>query len=369
MTANAKFRTKQSKRNGESRRGATATLIAVLMIPILGIVSFGIDYGYLLAVRSDMQRAADAAALAGAQDLIHSLYASKNIKTARATVRKYVQANLGDSFSVLDSDIEIGKYDTETIYKKVSLMNQQPYDAIRVTLRRDGLSNPSVGLRFAAALGIRDADVVVKATAILRKADRLAAGADVLPFAVFYKEWESIGKNSLFILYGDGKIENESGIKVSGNWGTVDIGLSNNSTDNLGDQIINGLRQHDLDALYKENRIQSSKEISAGERIWLNADTGLSSGLKASVREIHGQVRLIPIYDMINATPDGNNLEFRVVHWGTVKVLYSHWKGSKSTFIIVEKDDAYVGSLKPQTDLGASSDSIEGAFTAPALAE
>ena len=367
MTWYPSFKKLGTSKITRSRRGATATLIAVLMIPIIGIVSFAIDYGYLLSVRSDMQRTADAAALAACQDLVTSIYASENILTAKATVRKYVRANLGFSFQVLDSDIEIGKYDPETIYENVKIHDQLPYDTIRVTLRRDGSTNGPVSLFFAPAMGIFSADLAVTATAVLRRSNQITPGADILPFAIHIKHWDSLIKNDSTILYGNGKIVSESGIEIPGNWGTVDIGLTNNSTADIIDQILNGLRQVDIDALYETNRIFSQDRITSGERIWLSADTGLSIGLKSAIISTHGKSKIIPIYDMLNEPSVGENLQYRIIAWGAIKVLNSEWRGEKNSYIVIQKKDMYVGSLKPKDDLTTSGEPFEGAFTNPAL--
>ncbi|MDF3031404.1 MAG: putative Flp pilus-assembly TadE/G-like [Moraxellaceae bacterium] len=55
---------------GKSRqRGAFLVLAAILMAALLGVVALGIDVGRLYALRSEMQNAADAAALAAAAEL------------------------------------------------------------------------------------------------------------------------------------------------------------------------------------------------------------------------------------------------------------------------------------------------------------
>src|SRR6266481_341890 len=51
------------------RRGAVIPLFAILLIPLLGMLAFSIDIGYIAWVRTDLQTAADAAALAGAEKL------------------------------------------------------------------------------------------------------------------------------------------------------------------------------------------------------------------------------------------------------------------------------------------------------------
>ncbi|MCE5264195.1 MAG: pilus assembly protein TadG-related protein, partial [Deltaproteobacteria bacterium] len=46
--------------------GAAAILVAFLMIVFLGIAALALDIGYLYVVRTELQNAADASALAGA---------------------------------------------------------------------------------------------------------------------------------------------------------------------------------------------------------------------------------------------------------------------------------------------------------------
>ena len=53
---------------GLGRRGATAVFVGVALAALLGMVSLAVDVGMLMKWRSDAQRAADAAALAGAQE-------------------------------------------------------------------------------------------------------------------------------------------------------------------------------------------------------------------------------------------------------------------------------------------------------------
>src|SRR5207237_3245638 len=57
-------------RSRGSRRGAVAPLTAIMMVPLLGLVAFAIDAGWMALSKSGLQDAADAAALAGAQQVI-----------------------------------------------------------------------------------------------------------------------------------------------------------------------------------------------------------------------------------------------------------------------------------------------------------
>ena len=144
----------------------------------------------------------------------------------------------------------------------------------------------------------------------------------------------------------------------------MDIGLTNNSTDDIGDQMVNGLRQKDLDALSADGRIPTSTEINCAEALYVNGDPGLSVGFKAAVREIHGLKRIVPIYDTLDTS---SGLEFHVVRWGVVTVIDSSWTGEKKTEVWVEKSHTYSGELTLQPDLSNRTKIIEGAFTSPVL--
>ncbi len=350
------------------RRGAVLVLMTLLMIPMLAMVAFSVDYGYLLKVDSDLQRCADAAALAAVQDLVPAADGTQDLAQVRASLRQYVTLNSDVSFQVLDSDIEIGRYDPATIYSNVTLLSTGVFDAVRVTLRRDGTVNSRVPLFIAPVLGIQDAVVTATATAVLQKPSLLPPGADVLPFSVPQDVWDTQGIGDQWSIYGNGKMKDASGSVLPGNWGTVDIGSTSNSTSDLNDQITDGLRQSDLDALNSDARISNNSYIDASQPVSLQADTGLSSGLKHSVVPVHGQTRIVPIYDSNSGTP-GNTLNINVVKWGVVKVIGSEWKGEKNTNVTIAKSYAYQGELRPQPSLSNTTGTVEGAFTSPVLVE
>jgi hypothetical protein len=163
-------------------------------------------------------------------------------------------------------------------------------------------------------------------------------------------------------------MEDLSGNVVPGNWGTLDIGSTNNSTSDLSDQIVNGLDQSDLDALHADDRIPSSDYIDALSPTWMQADPGLSSGMKSAVREVHGKTRIIPLYEA-TAGSSGNNLEFKVTQWGVVKVIDSTWNGAVNTYVKIQKAYVYEGHLRPRPSLASDDDVIAGAFTSPVLVE
>lgn len=83
-------------------RGATAVLFALLLVPMLGFAAIAVDIGALYAERARLQVAADAAAIAVAQDCSRG-----SCGDMLATARAMVAANDGDASAaqpVLNSD-------------------------------------------------------------------------------------------------------------------------------------------------------------------------------------------------------------------------------------------------------------------------
>ncbi len=352
------------------RRGAILVLAALMMAALVGMVAFAVDYGYLLKVRTDLQRSADASSLAAVQDLIRQADGTQDLNKARETARAYARDNLDDaSIQVASEDIEIGRYDPSSIYSNVTLLNNGTFDTVRVTLRRDGASNPTVPLFFARVLGMQQATVTATATAVLQKAEMLQPGAEVLPFATPKTLWDSLEPGDTWSAYGDGKLQDENGNDVPGDWGTLDIGATDNSTSELNDQINNGLRQKDLDSLYEQGQIAQTTHIDSEVPAWMQGDSGLSSGLKSSVEANHGKQKLIPIYDQLGGQLAGNNVEFHVVGWGVVTIIDSVWQGQTNTRVIVKKSHMFRGHLRPKGTLSAGSGYIDGAYTSPVLVE
>jgi hypothetical protein len=361
--------TRKRASRAHKRDGAILILVVVMVIPLLAMVAFAVDYGYLLKVRTDLQRTADSAALAAVQDLIPASDGTQDLDAVRATVRAYAASNTGSAFQVLDADIEIGRFDPDLIYSQVTLLNTGVFDAVRVTVRRDAQANSPVSLFFARALGIQGSAVTATATAVLQKATTLGPGADVLPFAVPVHVWSSRKSGDVWSIFGDGRLADENGTVVTGNWGTVDIGSTTNSTSDLRDQINDGLRQVDLDALYVDGRIPANTHIDSTQQMWVNGDPGISAGMQSAVQAAHGTKRLVPLYDALGGEFHGSHVEVSVVGWGVVTVVDSHWGGSKNTRVDVEKSFSYFGELCAQGNLSLADGAVEGAFTSPVLVE
>ena len=120
----------------KKRRGAVAPLTAVLMIVLVGMVAFAVDIGWMVVAQAELQDAADAAALAGAGQLMSPsvqfslpLQTATNqasiISAAETSAKTYAKNFAGynkaggvSSLVQLDSDIEFGLTDSKGNYTK-----------------------------------------------------------------------------------------------------------------------------------------------------------------------------------------------------------------------------------------------------------
>ncbi len=350
------------------RRGAMAVFLCIMLVPLLAAVALALDFGYVMYIQANMQRVADQAALAGVRDLVPNPDGSQDLDDVKTTVQNYVLMNTDDRFQISTEDIEIGRYDPTTIYQSVDLLQTGIFDTVRVHFRRDDTTNQSVSLFLARMFGHDIANVSVTAAAVLQKAQLLPEGSDILPIAIPIDTWNVTQQNVPWTIYGDGQIFDEYGNQLNGNWGTVDIGSASNSNADIKDQILNGLRQSDLDMLYQYNLISTTDHIDSQAPMWVNGDTGLSAGMKSSVQEVHGHTKLIPIYDVTSGA-SGGQLDIHIINWGVVEVVDSTWNGGQNSSITVRKAYMFDGDLRPNPDLSDFVEIIEAAYTTPVLVQ
>jgi len=164
------------------RRAVVAVQVAVLMVALLGFAALTFDLGALYNTRSDLQRSADAAALAAAAKL--SEYADGNaVNLARQAAVDYVDHNpvFGRRLS-LDpaADVTFGRatYNRATQQYDFAPTDVVP-DAVHVRLRHtEGSPNGPVPLYFARIFGMMTTELSTEAMAVMMPRD-IAIVADL----------------------------------------------------------------------------------------------------------------------------------------------------------------------------------------------
>ncbi len=171
------------ERQGQ-RKGAILALAALFLIVILAFTALSVDVGFLTLTRTQMQAAADSAALAGAMELTSSSDPA-TVRTNAAAAASAVAATFenGDrsSIALLPSrDIFFGKQTPIGNGKFTTTWgnDQTPYNVVRVKISRsmqngaDGKAvDDRVPLFFAPIMGSKTADIGVEAIASFQPRD------------------------------------------------------------------------------------------------------------------------------------------------------------------------------------------------------
>jgi Flp pilus assembly protein TadG len=341
------------KRSNSRRKGNVLVMTALLMTVLIAFLAFAIDVGYVYAVRAELQRSADAAAIAAAWELIDkdgkagTQTTTGLTTTATGKASQFAALNKvgNDAPALAGDDVLVGYMANPSNPSSAlaSTPNGLLPNAVRVKVQRTSAQNGSVPFFFAKAIGFDETAMDAEATAaFISSFSGFQAPADgsnlnILPFALDEDTWNCLSNDgtdswcynseSKTVTAGcDGVKEVNlfpQGTGSPGNRGTVDIGSSNNSTADIARQIVSGISAADLAYL------GGSIQFNADGVLHLNGDTGISAGVKDELTSIIGKPRLIPIFRSV--VGPGNNADYTIVKFVGVRVLDVTLTGSMSS--------------------------------------
>ncbi len=330
----------------------------------MGFTALGVDVGMVLVARTELQAAADAAALAGAYQLADQSLTvgvpdlSDEVLAARsAAVDAAAQNTCLKSPVAVDpnfandpaGDIVLGTLaGTSNLAEPLSFADPDQFNSVQVRVGRDAAAGNPIPLFFGRVLGSYTANVSAQATATLPRgptgfrASQSTMKSKLLPFALDQPTWLAVlaGATSdnwswdpvLGVQSGpDGVREAdlypEANIELPpGNRGTVDIGGANNSTSDIKRQILDGVNAADL--AYHGGKLT----LNESGFVLLTGDTGISAGFKEELAAIKGDPRIIPIFTTV--TEPGNNATYTVVQFAGVRILDVKLTGNSRHVII-----------------------------------
>jgi len=170
-----------SKRCEHRRRAVVAVQIAIMLTAIMAVAALSFDVGAMYNTKTELQRTADAAALAAASKL--AAYSEGDpIVLATALAHEYVAKNevFGDQLSLAAEDVEFGRavYNEATGSYDFNPTNSFP-DAVRVRVRMtDDSPNGEMELFFAKVMGNDSTGIEAEAIAMMVPRD-IAVVADL----------------------------------------------------------------------------------------------------------------------------------------------------------------------------------------------
>ena len=168
--------------NRRLRPAGAVVFVAISLALTLGIAALAVDLGVLYQAQAELQRAADAAALAATEQLIvaqgqdsgepdgadpldpldAATYAAGALARINTVIREEGALNA-------ETDIEFGRAVYMPAIERFEFQpSSEPYDSVRVTVRRtEGNSSGPIDLIFAKFLGHDTRDLQARAAAVL----------------------------------------------------------------------------------------------------------------------------------------------------------------------------------------------------------
>ena len=358
-----------SRRSGRLK-GATVVIIAAMLPVVIGGLALSVDTAVKATARAQLSTVADAAALAGARKLATSqrlgggVIGGADVTTAQNEAVAAAGRNkvLGASAVLLrnasnanngSQDVVVGylfKPTDQAEAVSTSIANMPFANTVRVTARRDSSHSgvvPSFFSKFwnknGSALSVTSA-ATVKGFVGFQKIDQWTT-VNLLPIVLDQLTYKAMtaGITTDQYTYNPASktvTSGADGIKESklfpvasglpGNWGTVNIGVSNNSTSTLGAQIRNGITPTQL-ATFPNGKIQFDQSLIPPS-ITFGGNPGISAGIKDDLTSIIGKPVYIPIYDV--ALGNGNNSTYRIVAFAPVRVLSVNFQGNPKYVVV-----------------------------------
>jgi Flp pilus assembly protein TadG len=343
------------------RRGAVVVLTVVLLIGMIGCLAFALDLGFVFNARTEMQRSADAAALAATWRLLEDQIATHEQITkedatdnARTVAEQFAGLNPVSTQSpdLAENDVRVGHYlqGSGTVDPDSTLYT----NTVQVRVQRTEEQNGQIRLFFARVLGFDELGMQCSATAAFWSGfsgfqlPEDGSNLGMLPITLDRETYDAefvtflqngtVGEDNFAYNPETGEVTQGSdgipevnlypqGTGAPGNRGTVDFGNPNNTTPDLQRQILDGLNAEDLS--YLGGSIQFDEN---GELI-LNGDTGISAAIKSSLETIKGEPRMIPIFDSVAGT--GNNANYTITAFTGIRILKVKLTGSMATKVVI----------------------------------
>lgn len=350
-----------------------------MIIIVLAMVAFAVDLGYIAVARTEMQRTADAAAHAAVLEFALTWDAKEARDRAYELSSDFSAVNpvLGRTAAVAaGTDVHVGRYVFGSGQTDLKHGNPDTYNAVKVRIRRTEEQNGAVPTFFAHVLRHAGQEVQAEATAALIrnvsgfKIPRSGEHAPLLPVTLSLAAWnhdmrdasesdewaydpitDKVSKGS------DGCSEiilfpKDTG--SSGNLGTLNIGISNNSTGHLAQQIRRGLSQSDMD--YHGGTL----ELDRSGKLELSGNPGLSASLQKDFKKIVGQKRAVPLYRSVQG--NGNNAVFQIVKFVAVRVMDAQLSGKDKWIAVQPTSLVFDGVIQ-----GTSAKASDGIYSPPRL--
>ncbi len=354
---------------GKRRRGVAALLFAVLLPLLIGFATLSVDTAVIATARAQLSTAADAAALAGAQQLATEYRVrgitdlTTTIAAANAQAASFASSNnvLNQGVKVFQNpnntpgvgDVLVGYLDPNNPHAALatSPASAPLFNSVQVTATRSASHGGVVPTAFGSLMGYNGATVSVQSTATAWNYSIVGfktynnLNANLLPIVLDSTTYQARLAGTTTDQYTYNPVTNTvtagpDGITESklypvasgmpGNWGTIKVGVSNNSTSTLAAQIQYGITPGQL-AMYPGGTFQLDTTLSPPS-ITFSGNPGISAGISSALQSIIGKPVVIPIYDQNGG--NGANAWYRVIAFAGVRLMSVNFQGNPKYVIV-----------------------------------
>ena len=363
------------------RRSVAVFWTAVTTMTMLGFAAFAVDLGHVRVVSSEIQNAADAAAMAGASGLLHPaeltglVGQSELALFAKNRAIIYAGKNSAENKQVIldAADITVGHIENPNNLSE-PLSPLPPYNAIRVIIRKQtGSANGPVDLYIANIWGKSHTDMATTATAFLDgrmvayKPDPDKLINPAIPVSVKYQTWlddivSSMGDDNFSFDPETGKVlsvpdgipelsifpekqktEEEDG---AGNFGLLHIGNENQGVTDVAAQIQYGLQQDDVIREFGDDEIKFFNDAGTPLVHIIGGTPGAKNSLVQLEDDFQSRVgTVIGFFTHVAVTETGANSDYTINSMQFGRVMFANGSGSvDGGKAIVIQPVAYMGS-------------------------
>jgi hypothetical protein len=353
------------------------------MIVIISFAALALDVSQMTAARNELQRAADAAALAGASAYFTDTGLKQDYEmldymiSSRARALSGANVTLRDKTLLDKADLAFGTYDYSYPDAGLDFSGAARLNAVEVSPKRTtDSSNGGVVFFFAPVFGEKFGNVSVSATAV---ADDRFAGLRIeemtttmLPITMHVDLYDYLAENgedeyaaddsgvsrgsdgipevklypwkakSRPVQSGGSESSTEDVLEPepegAGNFGLLDFGAS--GTSDLADDIQNGLTAAEIEAALGTSEPTYFDDSGSATTYQINGEPGLRASLEDDLASHVGEVIGLFVHD--DVTSNGTNADFRNIGIRFGRVVEVELGGSVKALVI--QPVAYSGS-------------------------
>jgi Flp pilus assembly protein TadG len=363
----------------EKRRGGIVVLAAFLMAILVGMLAFAIDIGYMSTVKAELQNAADAAALAGAQQLQDQFvqfyqpgqkwqnriyqYTTNNTSDPNSpicTAQRFAGYNKagGVYLQLPASDVSFSYYDGTTFQAASTTLFP---NTITVTTRRDDTANSPLGLFFGKIFGVTTSNLTATASATIYAGDVSSlqvipgVNAHILPVALDVDVWTQFMNANFSSDWLSGNLSSGPDgnpqlqvypftTNTPGSFGLLDTGVPSNNAPAFRNWIDLGSTPNDISYLLNNDLLPVSPSAPEPWKV----GPGLKSTLLSNFQDQLNLPNLIPLFapvspavgssgpgdNYVAASGNGQNATYAIVGFAGVKITQADGTGSNMNISI-----------------------------------